>query len=237
MKMRAIAITVVFVGLLAGPWTRLVLADTPTPVPATSTPAASSPTPATTGTPAAATSTPTPDPTKPFVVRIPTALLDIDFPTERPDRNTGAKLYRRITAFVDGQVCDSADLISQRSGGFVILQIGLPNQPAACKREGATVTFAAGPSGEWPMLATFPLQRGGTVMLERLGVQPPQTGSADLVSDDGQAAKESAKENVSTSTSRRLVLAVLGASSVFAGLVLALKVRFGSKLAAMFRSR
>jgi len=115
-------------------------------------------------------------------VRIPVTELDLVIPKVNRSRNTGAKIYERITALANGQTCTSADLLTNRSGGFIVLQIGLPNQPASCRQQGAAVTFAAGRNEQWPMLATMTLQHGVTVTLDNIGVQAPSTGGEE----DGQ---------------------------------------------------
>lgn len=93
-----------------------------------------------------------------FVVRIPTADLDLEFDVN-PAWNTGTKIYERVTALVDGEVCATADLLEDRQNGFVVLRVGLSDQPEACRRDGATVSFAFGRDAQWPLQATLVLKR------------------------------------------------------------------------------
>jgi hypothetical protein len=118
-----------------------------------------------------------------FVVKVEVSRLDIDFGDVDSSINTPAKLYGRLTAYVNGAVCDTVDLLNERSSGFVVLEIGLPKQPEACRKEGATVTFAFGRNGEFLLQATLTLKRGSAVTLPFLAVQPPHTGGAGLRPD------------------------------------------------------
>jgi len=163
-------------------------ADTPTPTnPTVSATATRSP-----------TSTPTVQgPNAPLIVRIPIDRLDQLLATGE----SFATFYARISAIVDGAICDSADLKKDRSAGFVLLQIGLPPQPEKCRRDGATVTFALGQNAEWPMVASFGLKRGATETLDRLGVQPPKTGQGIDQSGDRQPLRQSPGNQPTTASS------------------------------------
>jgi hypothetical protein len=174
---------------------------------------ADTPTPATTTTPPVTVSvTPTAIATAPLVVRISVSHLDMPVATGE----TYAALYQRITALVDESSCDSADLRTDRRGGFVVLQVGLPNQPAACRQDGTTVRFALGDKAQWPMVATLALTRGAAVDLERLGVQPPTTGGAGLDPPNPSRPLGSSKRG-GLSSSSSLVLALVGGTLVLAG--------------------
>jgi hypothetical protein len=180
MGIRHLALSVALLGLsLVVLMAQSARAETPTP-----TGAAASGTPEHTPTPqASGTPSRTPTPIAgTMVIRIPAADLDLEFDVN-PARNTGTKIYERISAFVDGHLCASADLRADRSNGFVPLVVGLPAQPQACRREGATISFAFGRDAQWPLQASLVLRLNTTVVFERLEIHPPQTGSGGVVSE------------------------------------------------------
>jgi hypothetical protein len=113
---------------------------------------------------------------QPMVVRIKAETLDVQLPSEPAASNTPAKKYQRITALAGGKICASADLRNNRDQGYVVLQIGLPNQPAECSQDNATISFAFGTNAEWRLTSTVKFQAGVTTELQRLGVEPPESG-------------------------------------------------------------
>jgi len=223
---------IAFVILLAGSAGQMNAgAETPTPV-TTATRSPASRTPTVTPPP---TATPTPSPALPFVVRIPVPKLDVDFGDVNQSRNTPAKLYRRITAFAGGNACDSADLLNDRSGGFVVLQIGLPKQPAPCRQEGATVTFAVGADAEFPLQATLKLQHGVTTLLPNMAVKPPQTAGFAGPPEDGEAARQD--RSGSSSWRTPILLVMLGGAASLAGIAFLLWSPIGRQLRSRGGSR
>lgn len=99
-------------------------------------------------------------PAPPFVIRVP------DF---GPEHSVGRLDAGAITAFVDGQRCASLDV----SRGPGALQLGLPEQPEPCGRNGATVTFtnAAGRT----LFTTLTVARGSSADLTNFAPQPPSS--------------------------------------------------------------
>lgn len=99
-------------------------------------------------------------PAPPFVIRVP------DFGPEQAAVRIGTGT---ITAFVDGQRCASLD-VARGSG---TLQLGLPDQPEPCGRNGATVTFTD--SAGRTLFTTLTVARGASADLTNFAPLPPSS--------------------------------------------------------------
>lgn len=102
-----------------------------------------------------------------FEVVLPAHALDLDIP------GAGGRDLREtvgaITAYADEEPCMSVDL--EGTEGDVVVSLGGDDQPEACSREGAFVTFQNG-QGYW-LAAGFTLEPGARVTLENFAPVPP----------------------------------------------------------------
>lgn len=118
-----------------------------------------------------------------FEVLIPSQILDEAVSDPDPNITNIASFHQRINAYVDGVRCATANLVTDRdSNGDILLVLGTPEQPAACARDGATVTFTVGPNPrltqERTLTSQLTLRIGSRETLDRLAVVPPHTGDA-----------------------------------------------------------
>jgi hypothetical protein len=150
---------------------------TPTPQAATPTPRPATPTPQ-------AEATPRPDR---FEVFIPNSLLH--GPVQQPAGGEPALDFAdqagTIRAYANGEFCASVQVAGTRAAAAAgapspVIELGGPNQPAACRTNGARVTFTISPpelrGQEIPVQQTLALRRGTRVTLDRLTIPPVDTG-------------------------------------------------------------
>jgi len=145
-----------------------------------------------------------------------------------PGVNTFAQHFKQLTVFADGEKCTLISLTdsSSRTNNGKLISIGLPNQPAACKRNGAKLTFLDGNGIE--LASEFTLQAGAALQLTNFGpkpissgadtsVRPPQTGSG------GSPLRASKKDNPGVRIAAGAALGGVLGLSIASGFVLARK--------------
>lgn len=105
-------------------------------------------------------------------------------PIQRDASSIYSRTFGRLTVLADGVECgtlhfqpdDGVDLPLQAVVGTFVL--GLPTQPDACNREGATISFVNGYPSE--LVTTASLERGATIRILNLAPFPPSTGDPAL---------------------------------------------------------
>ncbi len=85
--------------------------------------------------------------------------------------NAAGEVVRTVTAFAEGQECATVDV----TRGEAALLLGLPDQPEACGREGAGITFVDGNGNR--LFVTLTARVGVTQTLTNLAPVPPSTGA------------------------------------------------------------
>jgi hypothetical protein len=133
----------------------------------------------------------------------------------RPDVRRLADAVLSISAFADGQACATVDLrdnANVNASGDKVIVLGLPGQPAACGREGASLVFVDGRGRE--IAADFTVRLGAVQRLIGLAPRPPTTGDAGLSTGDVPSVEAAAKDSGGT----RFPVA-LAAASVAAALI------------------
>jgi hypothetical protein len=151
----------------------------------------------------------------------------IDF--QRPFTRISEITFGRLTILADGVECgtlhfqadDGVDLPPQAVVGTFVL--GLPTQPDACSREGATISFVNGYPSE--LVTTASLERGATIRILNLAPFPPSTGDPASVGPGQLPAAGGAGLGESGDASRVAFMALGGVLAALGLGALALGVR------------
>jgi hypothetical protein len=138
----------------------------------------------------------------------------------RPEVRRLADEALSITAFADGQACATVDLrddANVNASGDKVIVLGLPGQPAACGREGASLVFVDGRGRE--IAADFTVRLGAVQRLIGLAPRPPTTGDAGLTTGAVPSVEAAASDSGATRFPLALVVASVAAVLIGGGAV------------------